>query len=370
MKKCLLIAFAAIQLVSCSKDDAIKEPIKDEILKGNVTSIGNQPSNKPVSNKNTPTVIDVFSRVTDIAIDQNGDLYVADGNDKRIKKIRTSNGSNLVTNFAGSGSSGHADGTTTTAGFTFPKSLVFSKDYKTLYVSTWYYVRAINMETNEVTTIAGGGNSVDGIGTQASFTSNPFSLIINNAGTALYLTENIIQIGSAHIKRVRRIDLATKEVKSIGFNNLTSTFNPGYMVVDSKDKYLYMANRTMVLKIELSTGKATTIAGNDSSGFVDGVGTAARFQAIGGLALSPNETYLYIANGSGEGVRCIRALNLDTKEVTTVTGYDENNNNIGLFADGDSKTARFNDVYGMEYDKTTNTLYAADPFNKAVRVIK
>ena len=58
-----------------------------------------------------------FSAPAGVAVDGNGNVYVADSSNHRIRKI-TANGT--VSTLAGSGSSGYADGNGTSARFSSP----------------------------------------------------------------------------------------------------------------------------------------------------------------------------------------------------------------------------------------------------------
>lgn len=355
--KGLFLTLIAFQLISCSSENSVEDtPVTDEILKGNVTSIGG-----PMSTD--------FVRVSDVAVDQKGDIYVADSNDKRIKKIQTSNGSNTVTIFAGNNSSQDVDGIGTAASFHFPQTLTFSKDYKTLYVGTWRKIRAIDIATKKVTTVAGGRTGVsvnggdDGIGVNAVF-AYPLDIVLNNSGTTMYVSEHI-QSGSVLTKRIRKVDLATKKVTTLSWNNLPTSFSPQHMIVDAKDENLYLASTNVILKMNLTTNNVTVLAGsNTERGTVDGIGTLARFDNAYSLAFSPNESFLYVGQGNGRGKRAIRVIDMKTNEVTTLTGGTYG------YADGNASTAKFKDVYGMSYDKDANKLYIVDTFNKAIRIIK
>ena len=79
-----------------------------------------------------------------------------------------------VTTLAGSGVSGYLDGIGTAASFSGPYGMDVSSDGKSLYVADWlnFCVRKINIETAEVSTLAGSCGSegfVDGTGTAARF---------------------------------------------------------------------------------------------------------------------------------------------------------------------------------------------------------
>lgn len=361
--KTIALATTTFLLFSCSSEDNSSSPIVDEILKGNVTSIGRS-LQVPIASKAVPTKADAFLRPSDVVVDQNGDLYIADSNDKKVKKVVVSDGTNTITDVAGNDSSMDEDGTGSGASFHFPQALAFSKDYKTLYVGTWRKIRAIDIATSQVTTLAGSGvwGDADGVGVKAEF-AYPTGIVVNNSGTMMYVSENISGVGGG-TQRVRKIDLATKQVTTMAFNNLPTEFSPAHMVIDNDDKNLYIANYKNVLQVNLDTNNVTVIAGSTTEGSdANGVGVDARFTSAYSLAFSPNETYLYV-NLNNYGDRGIKAINMDTKEVISVVfnGYG--------FEDGDASTAKFQQVLGVSYDKVSNKLYAVDALAKAIRVIE
>ena len=75
-----------------------------------------------------------FHTPTSIDIDQDGNLYVADGGNNKIRKITPSG---VVTTIAGSGKTGHDDGAYMDASFNYPWGIAVSKDGKTVFVADY-----------------------------------------------------------------------------------------------------------------------------------------------------------------------------------------------------------------------------------------
>ena len=131
------------------------------------------------------TLIQISSMISERVVDATGtsasfntpngittdgtNLYVADLVNHLIRKIVISTG--VVTTVAGTGSSGSANGTGTSASFDKPYGV--TTDGTNLYVADYYnhLIRKIVISTGVVTTVAGTGSSgsANGTGTSASF---------------------------------------------------------------------------------------------------------------------------------------------------------------------------------------------------------
>ena len=129
-----------------------------------------------------------FQSPREICIDQNGNLYVADSGNHRIRKI-TSSG--VVTTFAGS-TAGFTDGIGTAAQFNQPSGICIDPSGN-LYVADMYNnkIRKIS-PAGVVSTFAGSTSGfIDGQGTNAKFFS-PMSMGIDNLGICMCLIMEII----------------------------------------------------------------------------------------------------------------------------------------------------------------------------------
>jgi sugar lactone lactonase YvrE len=127
-----------------------------------------------------------FFQPWDIAVDASGNLYVADFNNHKIRKITIAG---VVSTFAGSGTTGSSDATGTAATFFRPTGITFDNS-GTMYVvdSGNHKIRKITT-TGVVSTLAGSttSGSNDGSGTSAQF-FNPYDLAVDASGT-VYVTD-------------------------------------------------------------------------------------------------------------------------------------------------------------------------------------
>lgn len=153
-----------------------------------------------------------FNQPSDVAVDKNGIIYVTEKAGNVVKKIDI-NG--VVTVFAGSGSSGSADGVGTAASFYAPGSVSIDKDGR-LYVSDGgnNTLRLIDVN-GSVTTLAGtaaAGGMVNGQGSAARFNA-PAGLYTDPSGNS-YLADEFNHL----IRRINRVKCATEADPCLGNN--------------------------------------------------------------------------------------------------------------------------------------------------------
>ncbi|AHM61628.1 NHL repeat containing protein [Flammeovirgaceae bacterium 311] len=174
-----------------------------------------------------------FRTPSGIAVDANGNIYVGDRDNNRIRKISPEG---VVSTLAGSGEYSFADGTGATAKFRSPSGLSIDADGNLIVSDTDNHsIRKIT-PAGVVTTIAGTGaaGSADGVGTAASF-NYPWNTAIAADGS-IYVADY--------------------------FNNKIRKIAPD--------------------------GTVTTVAGSGEAGNADGIGSAASFNQLGSIAIDAN----------------------------------------------------------------------------------
>ncbi|MBG6129080.1 sugar lactone lactonase YvrE [Aquimarina sp. EL_43] len=237
-----------------------------------------------------------FNAPYDIAIDANDNLYIADSNNNRIRKITPAG---VVTTLAGSGISGSANGTGTAARFNGPRGVAVDASGN-VYVSDYgnHRIRKVT-PTGVVTNLAGGSPGfADGTGLNARF-NHPSGLTVNSNGD-IYVCDN-----ANH--RVRKITPAGVVATIVGngtagFLDNTGTsarFSyPRDITVDANDN-LYVTDFGNRRVRKITPAKVvTTIAGNGSTGSTDGDGTVATFNSAYGIAFAGSGTFYVTDNGS------------------------------------------------------------------------
>ncbi|MGP8215753.1 MAG: T9SS type A sorting domain-containing protein [Bacteroidia bacterium] len=302
-----------------------------------------------------------FFHPTGVATDNNGNLYVADyGNDK-IRKIVISTG--VVTTLAGSGTQGSTNGIGTIANFYQPYG-VATDGNGNLYIADTYNneIRKIVISSAEVSTVAGTSNpgSINGTGTAASF-ALPTGIVTD--GINLYVAE----WGNNDIRKIVISNYAvttlvgsTIQGAANGTGTSASFYYPSELALDGRGNlYVSDAYNSEIRQIIIDSAIVTTLAGSTTIGSTDGTGTTASFKYPEGIAFDGNGN-LYVADSQNDE---LRKIVISTTEVTTLAGSTTPGS-----TNGTCTTASFHAPFGLTLDSSGN-LYVADVANNEIRMI-
>ncbi|MDP4147979.1 MAG: hypothetical protein Q8927_14310 [Bacteroidota bacterium] len=308
-----------------------------------------------------------FNELNGIAIDASGNLFVADGFNRSIRKVTAAGVVSTLTGRIDSTGFIATDGSLGIARFGIPAGLAFDVTGN-LFVTDIASQRIRVISGDNVGTIAGGSGDTrgpvefdfaDGGGLKAKFAS-PYGIAVDAAGN-LYIGDQ----GNQRVRRVRGTNI---------FNALVSTFAgqksgfldgqdtaarfsfPSGLAID-KAGNIYVADpfNHAVRKIT-ATGLVTTLAGNGTPGFVNGVGRAARFNSPIAVAVD-NAGNVLVADAGNFSIRKITA----DGNVTTIAGNGTKGN-----VDGTAAGARFTELSGIAVDQT-GVIYVTDQHR--IRVI-
>ena len=124
---------------------------------------------------------------------------------------------------------------------------------------------------------------------------------------------------------------------------------------------LYVMDCTALRVVHIASGTVVTIAGGAASGIADGVGPAARFNALLSIEFDATGTIAYVCDGRNHA---IRQITLNNNSVTTLAGVK----GIHGVDDGPASTAMFYSPYGITR-LGNGSLQVSDNGNGAIRII-
>lgn len=263
-----------------------------------------------------------------VTVGPDGTLYVADNNNKRIRKVLT-------------------DGTTST--FAANATTILSA-YRLSYRAGEIWL--IDRTNDALVRVLGGTPPSASISYQFGALQ-----AVGTSPTAIYVTttqEAGVRKMNASVNN-STIFTGNAQPGTADGNAATARFSMDLADLAFDGGFMFVADRgnSRIRKVSEADGTTTTFAGS-TPGFADGAGTAAKFESPSGLAFDPTSRVLYVADKTR-----IRAIS-PTGTVTTVAG------STAGFDDGDACTAKFGELRGIAY--FAGSLFAVD-VNK-VRKIK
>jgi sugar lactone lactonase YvrE len=255
---------------------------------------------------------EVFNTPSGLAVDTGGNLYVADTSNNRIRKITTTG---VVSTFAGTGKAGYLDGPAGGAQFDGPIGLAVDSNGN-IYVADTYNDRIRKISSNgQVSTVAGAGRPgyADGDATAALF-DTPCGVVVSVDGT-LYVSDT----GNNQIRKITPTGKVTTLPVSFSAETNRSPLRSPTGLSLTHDGFLYVTELDRGTIIQIAPdGKACVIAGNGSA-YADGLGDVARFNQPTGLAIDPRNGDLVVADSANYLVRRLSHSEAHSEVRTSLT---------------------------------------------------
>jgi trimeric autotransporter adhesin len=290
-----------------------------------------------------------LSRPTGVALDSAGNVYIADNDGSRIRKV--SNG--VITTVAGNGVSGESgdNGPATSAELLDPAAVAVDVAGN-LYIAELFRIREVSNGT--ITTVAGSGGPA---GTNVML-SGPSGLAVDSVGN-LYIADT----GNDVVRRLAGGVLTTVAGNgTMGYSGddssaTTARLNlPRGVAVDSAGN-LYIADTGNSRIRKVINGVITTVAGNGTPGFSgdSGPARAAQLTAPWGVAVD-SAGNLYITDNLSAAVRKVA-----NGVITTVAGIG-----ISLGEYGPPSSRPLLEPVAVAVDVVDGALYIADPGSQSI----
>jgi sugar lactone lactonase YvrE len=254
-----------------------------------------------------------------IALDSADNLFIADTGNNRIRRVDAK--THTITTVAGNGSFGSGDGVSATAtGFYQPISIAVDADGN-LYVGGVTFtpgIRRVDAITRISAKIIGG--SLPGNPSAPEPSAGPFWLTVDEHGSLLF--------SDPSRNAVSMINVPGNDPHVIAGSALCGFAGDGGPAIGallcfpealavSRDKRLFIADtgNNRIRQVDLRTGIITTVAGDGQPSYGGDGGPAVdgRLKGPMGIALD-NKGDLYIAD---TGNNCIRRLDVKTQRITT-----------------------------------------------------
>ncbi|HEY6247711.1 MAG TPA: NHL repeat-containing protein [Pyrinomonadaceae bacterium] len=238
-----------------------------------------------------------FNTPSGLALDDQGNLYVADTGNNRIRKVTTEG---VVSTLAGNGSAGYADGPASSAEFNGPIGLAVDSQ-NSIYVADTYNDRIRKITADGfVTTVAGseGLGYRDGPASSSQF-DTPCGIVIKADGTLI-----VADTGNGRLRQISPSgDVTTLGVIFNADPNRNWLRSPIGLAL-THDGFLYVTehDRGTIIQID-PDGRAVVLAGNQQ-GYSEGFGPDARFNHPSGIAID-NRGDLVVADSANYLLRRI-----------------------------------------------------------------
>ena len=316
-----------------------------------------------------PALPTVLSFPGKVLADEAGDrLFIADTGRHRVL-VATLGGE--LTDVIGTGAQGRADGAFAQASFRRPQGMALSADGRTLYVADRenHLIRAADLRTREVTTIAGTGEPV------TVFRPGPAAQTAIASPWDLHLEGDVMYIAGAGRHQIWVMNLASEQLDVFagtgaeglddGHRLSTTLSQPSGLAAGSGVLYFTDPEASAVRQVSFGLGgQLDTLVGRHLFVWGDEVGSFADTRLQHAIGIE------HVDDVSGSGVlyvadtynHRIKVLDLDTQTSSVLVG----DGTPGL-RDGSGTAARLAEPSGLS--ATSDTLYVADTNNHRIRTL-
>ena len=333
-----------------------------------ITTVAGKAGSAGFSGDGGPAISANLNAPVGICFDPAGNLYIADFNNQRVRKVDATTG--LISTIAGNGTPGFSGdgGLALNAQLNHPSRLYADKNNHLFVVDydNWR-VRKIDLGTGIITTVAGNGteNNVEG-GLAVNSGMLPNAITMDKAGN-LIISQHNPPLANFTGNIISRLDMSTGIITTIAGTGMftfsgdgglavnASLYNPAGLSFDvAGNLYFVDESNYRIRKIDAVTGIITTVAGNGGGNFMSPDGSLA-------LNISFKNPTDVLVDGNGKLIivdqndERVRTVDLSTGIITSIAG----NGYVGTGPDCVSPTSEtMNDCTVAAVDATGSVYFS------------
>lgn len=305
-----------------------------------------------------------------VVVDTSGNIFIPDSGGHWIRKISPGG---VVTVVAGTNTPGYnGDGILATTAQLYTPMTIALDDEGNIYIADYtnYRVRKVDALTGMISTFAGTGvqgYNGDSIPATSADVANVFGMAVDHSGNVFF--------SDGVNSRVRKVDAITGYITTIAGNGVSGysgdgligtaaqvDYPKGICVDDLGNVYIADKNNHRVRKVDHLTGIISTVAGNGVPGYNGDniLAINANLNEPWSLAFDTAGN-LYIADSQNHRIRKVDSTGI----ITTVAG----DGTSGFYGDGGVSTAaKFATPRGVFVDRNNN-IYVSDVYNHSIRMV-
>jgi sugar lactone lactonase YvrE len=322
-----------------------------------------------------PAATAQFAKLRGVALDSSGNVYLADTGNCRVRRIVASTG--YVSTVAGSGAAGPScglfagdNGPATEARLDAPGDVAVDSNGNLFIADTGNArIRKVDVSSGIITTVAGGGTvdagSDGGLATAAKLVS-PGGLAVDGSGDVLFSDTGGNRVRSVSAGGIITTLAGNGQAGFSGDNGPATAAmlnGPAGIALDSTGN-LYIADNGNNRVRRVAQGTINTVAGNGQSGFSGDAGPA-----TGAALASPRGVGVDTAGNlwiADEANNRIRMVSSSTGIITTIAG-DGTQNSSG---DGGLASAAEVDLpWGLAISASDQTVYFSENGSSRLRAL-
>lgn len=372
-----------------------------------------------------------FAMPSGITVDHNGNVYVADTYNHRIRKISPDgttrtivdkdlylpkdifvDGSTLYIADTGHGAikTVSTDGGTATVfkdGFSGPEGVLSAADW--VYISDTGHNKVVKVNKSskaQHNVVASGLNSPKGLAKETSYLyiaddkndavkrvnlknnqvttfASDTTMTSINFPRSLFVAGDYVYVLNSGIGTIQRFNKntgattipadRTAGADRFGYRNGSDGENTilgrPYVMAKYGQNNLYVAENNKIRLINISSGASSDVIGNSVDNYKESTGSDARFSTIQGMAVSSDGQWLYVSDRFNNRIRKVH-ISSQTSYWVSGTGAVNTTGPTNGYQEGAASSAKFNNPTGVVLSPDGQTLFVADTGNNRIRAVR